>query len=790
MSIDTLSLRGISISGAEAGSDVSYGLQGMPSYTQDMAFYANQGMNTVRIPINWAYIVSNANDTHASTTGLQYLDSVKNSVTDMLSHGLNVILDLHSYMRFSPGSYAGSGDQIATAQQTYDIWSIISNKLSGVAQQYTDKLLFEIANEPNSMSSHQMLANNNAGIAAIRDAGLGNMVVLEGNSWSGLHSWNEVGSATDGVTNAQIMIPANIVDPLHNYAISVHQYVDSNGSGTSPTGQSLDSFKNYANIDAFMQWVHQNNVKVILGEFGGGNESNSIADVNYLLQQVESHPYVEGQGGFIGWTAWVGGHTWAQYNFNYIGPNANGTDNALMSQIYTHYLDGSFVPTPTQTDPTPTPTPDPAPHPTPVPDSHGVKHDIAWNWGARETINNFDVNHDTINLGAFYKSYNDFSLHNDGQGNLIIDLLKTDNHLITITGVTLSQFSAANLQGVTGGTYQSAVHSDANFYTFKWDYGLQTTIKNFDPHVGVIDLETFSGKQFSDLKITNDAHGDANISLGFNTQLIKLVGISASQLTADNFVGVNGHLSDAIVGDISPHPQPTPVPDPIPVPDPTPHPSPVPDPTPAPTPTPTPVPTPSPVPEPTPAPTPVPTPSPAPTPTPTPSPSAGDSHVYSYNWDWGGRQVVNNFNPHLDKIDLTAFWTDYKNFHIEADGDGNVVIDLLGLNNQTITLAHTSLADISAQNFKGVAGTYSTAVVANAVKYYHYNWNYGANSTIDHFDTHVGVIDLQAFHQTLDHVQIANNTQGNAVVNLGFDHQTITLTGVSAHDVTAHNFLL
>ena len=97
--------------------------------------------------------------------------------------------------------------------------------------------------------------NNNAGIAAIRDLGLDNMVIIQGNSWSGLHSWHKVGSATDGLSNAEVMIPANIVDPTNNYAIAVHQYVDWNGSGTSPVGQDLNDFINYANFNEFMEWV-------------------------------------------------------------------------------------------------------------------------------------------------------------------------------------------------------------------------------------------------------------------------------------------------------------------------------------------------------------------------------------------------------------------------------------------------------------------------------------------------------------------------------------------------------
>ena len=751
MSANNLSLRGIAISGAEAGSEVSYGNLGMPSYKVDMSYYAQHGMNTVRIPINWDYIVKNAGDKTASASGLQYLENIKTSVTDMLSHGLNVMLDLHSYMRFSPGSYAGSGNHIATAQDTYNVWSLIANKLSGVAKQYSDKLSFEIANEPNSMSTQQVVLNNNAGIAAIRDAGLHNMVVLQGNSWSGLHSWYEVGSATDGKSNAQLLTPSHIVDPLNNYAISVHQYVDWNGSGTSPVGQSLDSFKNYLNFTKFMDWVHTNNVKVILGEFGGGKDANAIADVNYLLQQVEANPYVVGKGGFLGWTAWVGGHTWAQSNFNYLGPTADGKDNVLMTQVYIKHLDGSFVPIPEPSPPPPVHT-DPVPHPVPDPVvKNGVTHDILWGWGAREVISAFNPLRDVINLSSFHKNYNDFSLRGDGKGNLIIDLLQVDNHLITLKGVSLSQFSAANLKGVTGGNYQSALDGDAKFYSFKWDYGVKTVIKDFNTHIGVIDLQTFSGKQFSDLKIKADAHGDASINLGFNSQLITLVGIKPGELTAHNFVGLNGHLADAMVAStVPPVHQPT---KPIPIP---PHPT---------------------------------DPAHSPDSTTTPPPSSA-AQTFTFGWNWGGRDVVNNFHSTVDKVDLTKFWINYKDISIHNDGGGNVVIDLLSLNNQTITLAHTSLATLSVKNFKGITGDYKSAVDTNPVKYYDYGWHYGANTTIDHFDSHVGVINLTAFHQDFSNVHIHNNPGGNAVVDLSFDHQTITLLGVSAHDVTAHNFLM
>lgn len=778
---DNIPIRGINISGAEAGTDVSYAYMGMPDLQQDMTFYIDQGMNSMRFPINWNYITSSANSTQASAAGDAYLTKVVDSVKEMLDAGLTVILDLHNYMRFSPGSYAGDGNQIATAQQTYNIWSIISDKMHDVAVAHPDTLLFEVFNEPNSMKTTQVLANNNAGIDAIRDAGLTNMVVLEGNSWSGLHSWFDGGNATDGLSNAQVMTRANIIDPLNNYAIAVHQYVDWNGSGTSPTGQSLSSFKQYLDMDKFMDWVHANDMKVLLTEFGGGAEANSMTDVNYLLDQVQANPYVDGEGGFLGWTAWIGGHTWAQYNFNYVGPDANGNPNTLMQDVYIDHLqpvDGTYVP-PVVDDPADPGVPGDGgqhtgggdPTPTPQPEMHSQV--MTWNWGARDIIQNFDVNKDAIDLSAYWVGYDRFSLHDDGQGNTIIDLLGVDNRLIKLANVDFDTFSAKNLIGIKGGQYSDALDGDAAFYSFKWDYGLKTTIDNFDIHKGVIELNTFSGKSFSDLDISQNGN-DTIINLGFNGQVITLHNVTASQLTADNFYGLTGNIQQAYHGTVTPTPDPDPTPVPDPVPDPTPVPDPVPDPTPTPTPDPTPTPTPD------------PTPVPDPTPTPTPA----QSETFNVGWNWGGRTVISNFDAANDKMDLTALWTNFNKFNIHEDGNGNLVIDLLDLNNQTVTLKNTSLAEFSSQNIKGVAGNYNDAVHQQAVKYYDFSWNYGHDSVIDNFDPNVGKINLSAFDKNFSDVHINSNSNGDAVINLDFDHQKITLSGVHANQIDGDNFFM
>ena len=791
---DGVAFRGVAISGAEAGSDVSYAFQGMPDLQTDMSYYVEKGMNTIRFPIKWSYITDSISDDSPSPSGQQYLDAIRNSIEEMLANDINVILDFHSYMRFAPGTYAGNSNEIATEQDMYNIWSIISNELKEVANQYPDQLMFELANEPYSMATQQVLDNHNSAIQAVRDAGIDNMVVLDGNSWSGLHSWNKVGSATDGKTNAEVFIPENIIDPANNYSIAVHQYVDWNGSGGSPTGQELSSFINYAHFDEFMAWVHEHNVKVMLGEFGGGDEANSMADVNYLLQQVEANPYVEGEGGFIGWAAWVGGHTWAQHNFNYIGPNPDGSDNIKMDQIYENCLaplGEEFVPVLPPEDPVGDPGGDPGnedpdeqdpvdnnPPPVaeePVEPELSPSHTIEWDWGAREVISGFDANNDAIDLQAFWKSYNDISIHDDGEGNLVINLLDVDNHLITLEGVTTDEFSASNIVGVTGSYSDAVVDGASVIYTYDWNYGVSSSVEGFDVNTGVIDLTAFS-RGYNDLEIYDDPDGNAVVDLGFNNQSITLDGVLSNELSDANFYGVTGGtLADALVDTpVAEEPEPDPIPDPEPDPIPDPEPDPVPDP------------------EPDPIPDPEPEPEPEPDPIPDPVDNGGGDGVattYNFGYSWGSRDVVSDFSAQEDDVvDLTAYWTSYDNLSIYEDGDGNVVIDLIDLNNRTITLENSSLEDISSENIQGVSGNYNDAVLDQAVKLYTFNWNYGADNVIDDFNSDVGVINLTAFNRGYEDVTISSNENGDAVVNLGFDSQTITLQGVAASDVSGDNF--
>lgn len=328
---------GVNISGAEAGSgnNLQYAFVGIPTIADvDVLAKAGMNINTVRVPINWGYITESA-DTPVQRTP-EYLKAIHHSVHGFLEHGYTVILDLHDYMRYNPPDGNPPEGTEVTATQIKTVWTLLATTFNDLAGEYTGQhnpeLIYEIMNEPCNMETEKVLSLTKAAISAIKQTGYSNSICVEGNHWSGLHSWKESGN--------EVITPDNL--DYDNIVIAVHQYVDDNYSGTSPKGKDPAAFQEGLHFEAFMEWVHTYQVKVILDEFGSGTDANDKTNIEYLLKKMNENPCKE--GGFIGWTVWVSGHTWTLENFNTL-IKKDGDSFTPTEQVgyYTPYL------TPSQT---------------------------------------------------------------------------------------------------------------------------------------------------------------------------------------------------------------------------------------------------------------------------------------------------------------------------------------------------------------------------------------------------------------------------------------------------------
>lgn len=137
---------------------------------------------------------------------------------------------------------------------------------------------------------------NQAAINGIRAAGATTQyIAVEGNSYSGAWTWN--------TTNTNL---ANLTDPDNKILYEMHQYLDSDGSGTSAT--CVSSTIGVERVVGATQWLKANGKVGILGEFAGGANSVCQQAVTGMLSYMEENSDV-----WLGALWWGGGPWWGTF---------------------------------------------------------------------------------------------------------------------------------------------------------------------------------------------------------------------------------------------------------------------------------------------------------------------------------------------------------------------------------------------------------------------------------------------------------------------------------------------
>ncbi|MFM0515169.1 glycoside hydrolase family 5 protein [Paraburkholderia sp. RL17-373-BIF-A] len=339
---------GVNFSGAEFGKTIA------PSSVPDLAGldlsdmnngkgegYVSAGMNTVRFPIGWGFLElldkSSSLENPTWIFNEAYWKSyVEPTVVSLTSAGIYTILDLHAYLHYSEFGKHVSGcmDTVkACPDGTRDLnsahyikaWQDILAKIRENPQIREDYLMFDVVNEPaasqNEVLTPRQVFDTEVPVAvALQKSGFTGKILLEGASWSGLHSWllRESDQPSNGevftrenLQNAGVMFNAN----NDNVVLSVHQYFDANFSGTQDSCQTSLSTTGYAgfNVGAFSQWLTAQSLKAIVTELGSSNRDTGghcpaiLAD---FMTYMKKNAAVGSGGGFVGATLWGAGHGW------------------------------------------------------------------------------------------------------------------------------------------------------------------------------------------------------------------------------------------------------------------------------------------------------------------------------------------------------------------------------------------------------------------------------------------------------------------------------------------------
>jgi len=217
-----------------------------------------------------------------------------------ITKGAYSIFDPHNYMRYNnPSQQPETGSIIgdttdpaaATTEQFREFWHELASRFVD-----NEKVIFGIMNEPHDMNTSLLLENDQAAIDGIRASGARQLILAPGNGFTGGHSWLQ--DAGGDAPSSEFM--HLIRDPINNTAIDIHEYLDFDFSGS----HSVCNASGPANLAGLTEWLHTFQLKAMITEFGGDNNTMCYELLDQLIE------YMAVNDEYIGWTAWAAGPLW------------------------------------------------------------------------------------------------------------------------------------------------------------------------------------------------------------------------------------------------------------------------------------------------------------------------------------------------------------------------------------------------------------------------------------------------------------------------------------------------
>ena len=318
-----LPLTGVNIAGGEfwwsgrATAHPQYGLNYSYPTKAEIEYFAAQGMNVFRYAFRWETL----QPTVRTPLDQPDLARLKESVKWATSRKLVVLLDPHNYARYGTNIVGGA---IVSGADFADFWQRLAVEFK--ADPY---VWFGLVNEPHHLPTQQWFDAANACIAAIRDSGSKNLILVPGNRWTGAQSW------TNGGDQSSAKCVLSVKDPLDYWVVEVHMYLDSDSSGTkkSVVSPTIGAER----LKQFVKWCRQHKMRAVLGEFGVPVVPEGEETLHNTLKSMEADSDV-----WLGWTWWAAGARWnKQYMFD-IEPR-NGQDRPQMAWLQPH-LYGAKMP--------------------------------------------------------------------------------------------------------------------------------------------------------------------------------------------------------------------------------------------------------------------------------------------------------------------------------------------------------------------------------------------------------------------------------------------------------------
>ena len=294
---DLAPLVGINLASAEFGQVPGvYAIDYIYPTLEEVAYFSALGFNCARLPFRWERLQP---DLYGGFDAEEQ-KRLAGLVEGIAQGGLVTILDPHNFARRKLREDGWSYDHLIGSQAVpTDAFADFWRRLAAMFKS-NDLVVFGLMNEPFDISAEDWLAVANHTIAAIRNTGAANWILVPGTAYTGAHSWLSSGNT----------VLAGVADPLDRFAIEVHQYFDWNSSGTSPTAVSATIGSD--RIKAFQDWARKSGLRAFLGEFGAADNPTALSALADICREMKDNADV-----WMGWTAWAAGPFWPDdYMFN------------------------------------------------------------------------------------------------------------------------------------------------------------------------------------------------------------------------------------------------------------------------------------------------------------------------------------------------------------------------------------------------------------------------------------------------------------------------------------------
>ncbi|KIY65873.1 glycoside hydrolase family 5 protein [Cylindrobasidium torrendii FP15055 ss-10] len=290
---------GVNESCAEFGNNVIPGVYGthytFPAESSIDYFVDTVGMNFFRV----AFLLERLAPPATGITGAfdaTYLGRLQQTVSYITNKGAYVAIEPHNFFIYDGSTI----DSKYTKEQFGTLWSNLAKLFKD-----NQRVVFDIMNEPHDVSASVVATYMQAAVNSIRSLGATQLILVEGTSWTGAWTWTSSGNGAAF---------ASLSDPLNNTAIEMHQYLDSDGSGTS--ADCVSSTIGVERLAAATEWLKQTGHKGFLGEIGAGSNDNCIAAVHGALCSMQ-----QAGGVWIGAAWWAAGPWWGDYFQSIEPPN-------------------------------------------------------------------------------------------------------------------------------------------------------------------------------------------------------------------------------------------------------------------------------------------------------------------------------------------------------------------------------------------------------------------------------------------------------------------------------------